>query len=444
MTHLAPTLFAAFLILLMQAGFGLFATGLCRAKNAAHTMAMHLLVFAVALLGFFIVGFALTGDGSASSLAGHWRFHHATGYLLASEATHPEALTLFLLLAGYAGVTAAIPTGALAERWTLKSFFALAFVIGAAIFPYFGCWVWGLGWLAQLGIKSHLAHGAIDYAGSCVVHLTGGALALLTTWYIRPRLGKYDENLKPRPILGHDVPMVMLGTLILFFGWFGFTTGRSFYASDGRAPLIAVNTLLAGSGGALAATSYMWLLYGRPDPTLTCNGLLAGLVAICAGCAFVAPWAALVIGIIGGAAAVWGVLWCERRGLDDPVGATAVHGFAGVWGMIAVGLLADGTFGDHFNDVPGPVRGLLYGGGASQLLCQLIAIAACLLWTLLTGGLAFAALDRLLGSNRVTPEIEIAGLDIPEMGAPGYPEFIDSLAPETTGTWPGASSQRTG
>jgi ammonium transporter, Amt family len=442
MTQLAPTLFAAFLILLMQAGFGLFATGLCRAKNAGHTMAMHLLVFAIALIGFFIVGFALIGDGSATQMAGHWRFHHATGYLLISDANRPDSLALFLLLAGYAGVTAAIPTGALAERWTLKSFFALAFVIGTAIFPYFGCWIWGLGWLAQLGIKSHLGHGAIDYAGSSVVHLTGGTLALLTTWYIRPRLGKYDENKNPRPILGHNVPMVMLGTLVLLFGWFGFTTGRSFYAGDGRAPLIAVNTLLAGSGGALAATFYMWFLYGRPDPTLTCNGLLAGLVAICAGCAFVAPWAALLIGTVGGALAVWGVLFCERRGLDDPVGATAVHGFAGIWGMLAVGLLADGTFGNNFNDVPGPVRGLLYGGGGSQLFCQFIAVVACLLWTLITGGLTFAILDRMLGSNRVTPEIELAGLDIPEMGAPGYPEFIVHVAPESTGSMPSASIRR--
>lgn len=431
---MASILFAAFLIFIMQAGFGLFATGLCRAKNAAHTMAMHLLVFGVVILGFFVVGFALMGDGSATILAGHWRFHHATGYFLFSEANRPGALTLFLLLSGYAGVTAAIPTGALAERWTLKSFFVFAFIIGAVIFPYFGCWMWGMGWLAQLGIKAHWGHGAIDYAGSCVVHVMGGALALLTSWYIRPRIGKYDENANPRPILGHHAPMVMLGTLLLAFGWFGFTTGRSFLADDGRAPLIAINTLLAGIGGALAATFYMWLIYGRPDPTLTCNGLMAGLVSICAGCAFVAPWAALLIGILGGVLAVWGVLWCERRGLDDPVGATSVHGLAGIWGMLALGLFADGSFGDHFNAVPGTVRGLLYGGGGSQLLCELIAVGACVIWTLLVGGIVFWTLDRLLGSNRVNSDIELFGLDIPELGAPGYPEFVSHHAAESMGT----------
>ena len=199
---MASTLFAAFLILIMQAGFALFATGLCRAKNAAHTMAMHLLVFGIALMGFFACGFALMGDGSASILEGHWRFHHNHGFFLLSNSTHLDSLTLFLLMAGYAGITAAIPTGALSERWTLKSFFAFALCIGGLIFPFFGCWIWGLGWLAQLGIKAHLAHGAVDYAGSCTVHLMGGTLALLTSWFVRPRLGKYDENGNPRPILG--------------------------------------------------------------------------------------------------------------------------------------------------------------------------------------------------------------------------------------------------
>jgi Amt family ammonium transporter len=439
---MASTLFAAFLILMMQAGFGLFATGLCRAKNAAHTMAMHLLVFGVTLLGFFAFGFALMGDGTSTLLQGHWRFHHNNGYFLLHNSTRLDSLTLFLLMAGYAGVTAAIPTGALSERWTLKSFFAVAFCIGALVFPFFGCWLWGMGWLAQLGIKSHMAHGAVDYAGSCVVNIEGGMLALLMSWYVRPRLGKYDENGNPRPILAHHVPMVMLGTLLLAFGWFGFTTGRSFLANDGRAPLIAVNTLLAGSGGAMAAALYMWMMYGRPDPTLTCNGLIAGLVSICASCAFIAPWAALLIGIIGGVIAVWGVLLCERGGLDDPVGATSVHGFAGIWGMLALGLFADGTFGNLYNGVPGPVRGLFYSGGPKQLLCQLIAIGACVAWTILVGGFIFAVLDRVLGSNRVHPEVEISGLDVPEMGAPGYPEFIQHLSPENPGTFPMGNMSR--
>jgi len=431
---MAAALLAAFLMLFMQAGFGLVATGLCRAKNAAHTMAMHLLVFGVVAIGFFIVGFAWLGDGPVRTLSAHWTFHHSRGYFLQADKNDPAALAWFLLMAGYAGVTAAIPTGALAERWNLKSFVAFSLVVGAVIFPFFACWMWTGGWLAQLGPKLHLGHGALDYAGSGTVHLLGGMLALVLAWYVRPRIGKYDDSGRPRPILGHDVPMVMLGTLVLAFGWFGFTTGRSLMANDGRAALIAVNTFLSGSGGALAAAVYMWLLYGRPDPSLTCNGMLAGLVSICACCAFVAPWAALLIGIIGGAIAVFGVLQCERRGLDDPIGATSVHGFAGLWGMLALGLFADGSFGDHINGVWGNVRGLFYGGGATQLLCQLIAIGACVVWAVVIGGLVFAILDRLLGSNRVSAQVELAGLDIPEMGAPGYPEFVSHLAPESLAT----------
>ena len=242
-----------------------------------------------------------------------------------------------------------------------------------------------------------------------------------TTWYIRPRIGKYDENLNPRPILAHHAPMVMLGTLLLAFGWFGFTTGRSFLANDGRAPLIAVNTLLAGSGGAMAATLYMWMIYGRPDPTLTCNGLMAGLVVHLRRLRIRRALGGLFIGILAGVIAVWGVLVCERRGLDDPVGAISVHGFAGIWGMLALGLFADGTFGNGYNDVAGTVRGFFYGGGGAQLLCQLIAVATCIVWTLLLGGLTFWSLDRLLGSNRVNPDVEISGLDIPEMGCAGIP-----------------------
>lgn len=430
---MATALIAAFLIFFMQAGFALVATGLCRARNAAHTMAAHLLAVAVVAGGFFAVGFALMGDGPVRSFSTHWTFHHSRGYFLEADRNDPATLAWFVVMAGYAAVAACIPTGALSERWSLKSLISFALVFGAIIFPLYGCWMWTGGWLAQLGTHSHLGHGAIDYAGSSVVHLQGGTVALVMTWLMRPRLGKYDESGRPRPILGHNVPMVMLGTVVLAFGWLGFTTARSFAAGDGRAPLITANTILSGSAGALAAAAYMWVRYGKPDPSLTCNGLLAGLVAICAPCALVAPWAAALIGAVGGSIAVWGVLLCERRGLDDPVGAISAHGLCGVWGMLALGLFADGSFGDGYNFVGGAVRGIFFGGGGSQLLCQLIAVVACVTWAGLTTGALFLLLERVLGSNRVAPEVELAGLDIPEMGAPGYPEFITHVAPETLG-----------
>ena len=255
-------------------------------------------------------------------------------------------------------------------------------------------------------------------------------MALVAAVFIRPRMGKYDEKGSPRPILGHHIPMVMAGAMILAFGWMGFTTARSFLTGDGRAALIAVNTVISGAGGAIAAALYMSLVYGRPDPSLTCNGMVAGLVAICAGCAYVSPWAAMLIGLIGGVIAVWGVLLTERRGIDDPVGAASVHGLAGVWGMIAVGLLADGTFGQGVNGVSAAVRGLLYGGGGGQLLCQVIAVAACVVWAGLVSGITLAVTEKLLGPNRVPHDVESFGLDIPEMGASGYPEFISHVGGE--------------
>jgi Amt family ammonium transporter len=436
------TLFAGFLILFMQAGLGLVATGLCRAKNAAHTMAMHLLVSALVVAAFFAFGFALLGDRPAWPVSTHWAFAHWEGFFLEATRNDPAALAWLILMAGYASFAAAIPAGALVERWSIRSFMVFSVVVAVVVFPFYGCWMWSAGWLAQLGFKAHLGHGAIDYAGSSTVHLLGGTLAAVSTWFVRPRIGKYDENGRPRPILGHQIPMVMAGTMILAFCWFGFTTARSFAMADGRAPLIAVNTLLAGAAGALAAAFYMWFLYGRPDPSLTCNGLLAGLVSICAGCAFVSPWAAFLIGVVGGILAVWGVLLCERRGLDDPVGATSVFGIAGAWGMLAVGILADGSFGDSINAVAGPVRGLFYGGGVSQLLAQLIAVAICILWAGVLGLVTLILLERVLGSNRVSPEIEMAGLDIPEMGAPGYPEFISRIGPEAMGLPPSFGGPR--
>ncbi len=223
--------------------------------------------------------------------------------------------------------------------------------------------------------------------------------------------------------------MVVFGTLILAFGFFAFNTARSLAAMDGRAAIIAVNTALASVAGALAALLYMWGRYGKPDPSLCCNGMLAGLVASSAGCAFYSPFAAFVIGGLAGLFAAIGVLMLERRGLDDPVGAISVHGIGGLWGTLAVGIFADGSFGDGYNGVAGSVTGLFYGGG-KQFLCQLILVVVCIVWSVLAGGIVLSIIARFAGDNRVTPDVEIAGLDIPEMGAPGYPEFVTNVGAE--------------
>lgn len=454
-------LVCSFLVMFMQAGFALLETGLCRAKNAAHTMSMNFLVYPLGMLSFWAFGFALMCGGSngipagataapiggPGGIGGVPQLNHmiyltilgkpfgligAKGFFLSGTGHDAAIAVYFLFMMVFMDTTATIPTGALAERWKFSSFFIFSLLIGAFIYPIYGCWMWGGGWLAQLGLNFKLGHGAVDYAGSSVVHMQGGVMALVTAWMLGARIGKYDRDGNPRPILGHHIPMVITGTFILAFGWFGFNAGSAMAGTNGRIGLIAVNTILAGGAGAIVSTLYLWFRFGKPDPSMMCNGLLAGLVAITAPCAFVAPWAAVFIGAVAGLIADMSVFYWERKGIDDPVGAISVHGVSGLWGLLAVGLFADGTFtgaNGLYNGVSGGVRGLFYGD-SSQLVAQLIAAVSCFAWNFTIAGIFFKLIGKFLGSNRVPAEVELAGLDIPEMGAPGYPEFITPLAPE--------------
>jgi len=456
------TLVAGFLVMFMQAGFALVETGMCRAKNVAHTMSMNFLVYAICVVSFFVCGFAfmmggLNGApaGSSAPLIGgpaslnlfggsvlnhmlylpiagkHWGICGLSGFFLSGNSLTPGVLVLFFYMMVFMDTSATIPTGALAERWKFKSFALFSACVGAFIYSIYGCWMWGGGWLASLGVNAGLGHGAVDYAGSSVVHLQGGALSLVTSLIIGPRIGKYDEDGNPRPIFGHHVPMMMLGTFILAFGWFGFNAGSSLSGMTDRIGLVAVNTMIASASATIAACFFMWKMYGKPDPSVMCNGMLGGLVAITAPCAFISPFAAFIIGAIAGLIVVWGVLYMERKGIDDPVGAISVHGIGGLWGILAVGLFANGTYGDGYNHVSGNIEGLFYGShSGKQFLAQLIAAISCIIWNILIGGLIFQLIGRCLGSNRVRPEVEVAGLDIPEMGAPGYPEFISHMSQE--------------
>jgi len=338
--------------------------------------------------------------------------------------------------------TATIVTGACAERWNYKSFFIYSIFIGGFLYPIFGCWVWGGGWLAQIGYRLGLGHGAVDYAGSGVVHLQGGALALITSWLIGPRVGKYDAKGKlVNPVAPHDVPMVQLGTFILAFGWFGFNAGSSLAGTDGRIGIVAVNTMIAGMAATLSGIIYMWMTGSKkPDPSMMCNSMLAGLVAITAPCAFVTPVSAFIIGAVAGVLVIVSVSFFDNKGIDDPVGAISVHGVNGLWGVIAVGLFSDGTYGAGWNGVGATeylgttgaalkgVTGLFYGD-SKQLVAQLIEAGVCIVWNVVVGGLIFWAVGKILGSNRVPIEVEIAGLDMPEMGAVGYPEFVKHRLP---------------
>jgi ammonium transporter, Amt family len=434
--NLAWVLLAGFLVMFMQAGFALVETGFTRTRNAAHTMAMNFVIYPVGVLGFWLVGYGLMmggihgwaslgapagGSEVALTLGGQrWGLFGAAKFALGSVASDPANLAMFLFSAVFMDTAATIPTGAMAERWRFSAFLAYGVFMSAVLYPLYGNWVWGGGWLSALGVNAGLGHGHVDFAGATVVHMTGGVTALAGALVLGPRLGKFRADGTIGAMPGHNLPMSVLGTLILAFGWFGFNTGSTLSAASPRIALVAVNTMLASSAGAAAALAYVWYTVGKPDLGMVCNGLLGGLVAITGACAFVTPAAAVIVGLVAGALVVWSVGALERRfRIDDPVGAISVHGVCGVWGGIAVGIFADGSFGEGWNGVAGPVRGLLFGGG-DQFLAQLVGVGTNLLFVFGAAYGFFKLVDRVLG-NRVSPEVELTGLDSLEMGTDAYP-----------------------
>ena len=435
--NLAWVLLAAFLVMFMQAGFALMETGFTRAKNAVNTMGMNLVIYPVGVIGFWLVGYGLMMGGvqewpSLGAAAAGARevtlpfgphgagLFGAAKFALVSVAHDPANLALFLFAAMFMDTAATIPTGALAERWKFSSFMVYGLFMSMFLYPLYGNWVWGGGWLATLGVNAGLGHGHVDFAGSSVVHMTGGVTALAGAIVLGPRVGKFRRDGAILAMPGHNLPLAVTGTLILAFGWFGFNTGSTLSASDPRIAGIAVNTMLASSAGALSALFRVWSTARKPDIGMACNGLLAGLVSITAGCAFVAPAAAVLIGAVAGLITCSSVVALERRfRIDDPVGAISVHGVCGAWGALALGLFADGSYGFGWNGVPGPVRGLLFGD-ASQLLAQGIGVLGNLLFVFPAAYGFFRLLDRVIG-NRVPAEVEYAGLDTLEMGSDAYP-----------------------
>jgi ammonium transporter, Amt family len=434
------TLVAAFLVMFMQAGFALVETGLCRKKNTAHVMAMNFLVYAIGILGFWVLGFGLQmggvgamatfgGDATLSSefvvkIAGHdFGLFGTKGFFLTLANYTPAVATMFLFQMCFMDTTVTIPTGALAERWKFISFVLLSLVISAVIYPIYANWVWGCGWLSALGTNFKLGHGHVDFAGSSVVHMTGGVIAFVAAKMLGPRIGKFNSKGVPSPIPGHNIPFALLGTFILAFGWFGFNAGSSLAGTDTRIAVAATNTMLASAAGACAAAAFVWIRFGKPDPTWLANGMLAGLVAITAPCAFVGAPHAVLIGAIAGVLVVLSATFVENKlKIDDPVGATSVHGVCGAWGILSLGLFANGTYGDGLNGVAGKVTGLFYGD-PGQFLAECIGILTNIAWVGATTGLFFFVIGKLVG-NRVSREDEIAGLDIPEMGLLAYPDDL--------------------
>ena len=282
--------------------------------------------------------------------------------------------------------------------------------------------MWGGGWLSTLGKNFGIGHGGVDFAGSSVVHAMGGTLAITGAIVLGPRIGKFKKDGTARAFPGHHIPMAIIGTIILFFCWFSFNAGSTLNAGDFRLSVVATNTMIAGAIGGLVAMFYMWKKYGKPDPSMTANGALAGLVAITAPCAFVNGISAFIIGAIAGIIVCISVSVVEKKfKIDDPVGAISVHFVNGCWGILATGLFADGTYGDGLNGVAGGVKGLFYGD-AGQFLAQLIIIGVLVVYGIGGSYLWFKFLDKVHGL-RISPKVELEGLDLDEMGAYGYPDF---------------------
>jgi Amt family ammonium transporter len=323
-----------------------------------------------------------------------------------------------------------IIVGAICERITFWAFLLCELFIGGILYPISGCWAWGGGWLSQLGLSMHMGHGYVDFAGSSVVHSIGGFCAMALAIILGPRLGKYGADGKPRAFPASNIVFVVSGTFILLFGWMGFNPGSTLGATDLRIAVVAVNTNLSAVAGSAAAMLLWYFMFGKPDITMACNGMLAGLVAITAPCAFVSPNSSVAIGVIAGVLVCLGVLFNERvLKIDDPCGAISVHGYCGWFGAVAVGIFADGTYGAGWNGVGAAaylgkagqgVTGLLHGD-FRQFYVQLGGATLLALYALGLTYLVFSLVNAWR-SMRVTREVELSGLDVPEFGMLAYPE----------------------
>jgi len=447
-----------FLVFFMQAGFALVETGFTRNKNVTHTMMMNIMVFCIGAVGYWLTGFAFQFGAvnlpyeevaRAGVIAGEWAHSPITlgdwsgllvtplirfgqfgilggsGFLLGGLGANAGLLAFFLFQMVFMDTAATIPTGSMAERLKFIGFVLMGLWVSMFIYPLAGGWVWGGGWLQNLGRSLGFGNGAVDFAGSGVVHMIGGAIALAGAIVIGPRIGKFNKDGSANTIPGHSVTLGILGTIILFFGWFGFNPGSSLGfvgAFRNLAVIAAINTLMAGAAGGMSAMTYAWL-FGptkKPDAALSVNGVLAGLVAITAPCAFVDSWAAVVIGLIAGVLVCLAIAWLDKWKIDDPVGAVPVHLFNGIWGVLAVGIFANGNPDTAaWNGVESAVTGLLYGG-STQIIAQVFEVVSIFV---VVFGLTYLFFKLLASFNllRVSSEVELTGLDMPEMGSLAYP-----------------------
>jgi len=419
---------AAFLVFFMNAGFCMLETGLCRQKNAVNVLAKNLIVFALATVAFWAIGFGLM-FGNGNDFIGLSGFFlqgpdnsPATGdaykgVFSALNWTGVPLAAKFLFQLVFAGTAATIVSGAVAERIKFVDFLIFSLLLVGISYAITGHWIWGGGWLYKAGF--------FDFAGSTVVHSVGGWAALMGAALLGPRLGKYQDG-QTVAIPGHNMSIATLGCLILWLGWFGFNPG-SVMAADGNAIThIALTTNMAGAVGGIAATITAWLYLGKPDLSMVINGILAGLVAVTAPCAYITIGSSFIIGLIAGVIVVFSVTFFDKIKIDDPVGAISVHLVCGIWGTLAVGLFAVGPGVANFpwyTEGLGPVRGLFAGGGLGQFFTQLIGVLSVGGMTVLLSTIFFLVLKATLGI-RVSREEEIEGLDIGEHGMEAYSGFL--------------------
>ncbi|MFZ3114730.1 MAG: ammonium transporter [Syntrophales bacterium] len=415
-------LVAAFLVFFMNLGFAMVESGLCRAKNSVNILAKNFIVFAVASISFWFIGWGLM-FGNGSPLMGLEGLFFAGGadnspalgeayrgaYAALNWSGVPMWAKFFFQLV-FAGTAATIVSGAVAERIKFISFVFFSFILVGVMYPLTGHWIWGGGWLQSLGM--------FDFAGSTVVHSVGGWSALAGVLILGPRLGKYRADGSVNPIFGHSMPMVTLGGLVLWFGWFGFNPGSTMGVGDGSAIAhIAVTTNTAAAAAILSSAVMSWLLQKKPDLSMIINGALAGLVAITAPCAFVSVGSSAIIGLVAGVLVVFAVFMFDKLKIDDPVGALSVHLVNGVFGTLAVGLFAQ-------DKITGTAtgNGLFFGGGSQLLIAQSIGVVAVGIFTFLVALTVWYVIEQAVGV-RVSREEEIAGLDLGEHGMKAYPDF---------------------
>ncbi|WP_091741068.1 ammonium transporter [Marininema mesophilum] len=397
----------AILVIFMQAGFALLEAGSTRMKNAGHVAGKQMLSFSICALAFWAVGYGVTfGNGNAFAGLEGWFLD-----LPKEKGALPLEIT-FLFQLSFVAVSLSIAWGGFAERAKLGVYVIFGALYTMLIYPLVGHWIWGGGWLSKLGAQ--------DFAGSTVVHLQGGIAALVATLLLGPRIGKFNSNGTPNAILGHNQVYTVLGTLIIWLGWFGFNPGSTLSAEDGFFGYVALTTNLAAAAGALAALGTARLVVGKADIPMMLNGVLAGLVAITAACAFVEPWAAVLVGVIAGSLTVFTALYFERKGIDDPIYAFSVHGIAGIWGTLSTGLFAS----PRLVEKTGVGKaGLFYGGGLDQLGVQAVSILAAGIYVAIASFVILWVLKKWMGL-RVSEEDEVMGLDLSEHGSYGYPEQL--------------------